>query len=438
MEKIYMQDEFQSSQSSSQSSRSQSKMFHFSVALSFFVAIFAVVSLVAAGFNQISYAAPSNLTFYLATDGDRNNSLSIVASTNGSSGIFNVPIYLADSYDFSSYSLNPLLCVEHNADVEDSSTYTKAEAVTDQGLLYILNKSAVINSSAAGISNGAVITTSDTGTYSYETNRKRIAEIYATQVAIWVYMNDKYASGSESSKYSLSDSNICDSNCHTSGTNKSIIENATELRLTDYESINYTYTISAPNGTSFYNNYIRPVVEAAKNYASVKNLSVTKANNTFSKVGDNKYYQSAAISVTANPSDDLKSYEVTLSGVDGAFVVNEKGERKTGSFNPGEKFFVRVPIDKVSNAQKGVVDITVKGKFSNYLSGSFYTSGNLQKVVVIEGNEGYESATEKVDFVGSPNTGMNQAQTIYFIGLIVLLCGVGIIYANAKPVEVEE
>ena len=35
----------------------------------------------------------------------------------------------------------------------------------------------------------------------------------------------------------------------------------------------------------------------------------------------------------------------------------------------------------------------------------------------------------------SPDTGMTTAQTIYFIGLIVLLCGVGIIYANAKPVE---
>ena len=30
---------------------------------------------------------------------------------------------------------------------------------------------------------------------------------------------------------------------------------------------------------------------------------------------------------------------------------------------------------------------------------------------------------------------MSTAQTIYFIGLIVLLCGVGIVYANAKPAE---
>ena len=33
---------------------------------------------------------------------------------------------------------------------------------------------------------------------------------------------------------------------------------------------------------------------------------------------------------------------------------------------------------------------------------------------------------------------MNTAQTIYFIGLIVLLCGVGIVYANVKPVEAKQ
>ena len=32
-----------------------------------------------------------------------------------------------------------------------------------------------------------------------------------------------------------------------------------------------------------------------------------------------------------------------------------------------------------------------------------------------------------------PDTGMGVAQTIYFMGLILLLSGVGIVYANAKP-----
>ena len=47
-----------------------------------------------------------------------------------------------------------------------------------------------------------------------------------------------------------------------------------------------------------------------------------------------------------------------------------------------------------------------------------------------EGIEVYTKTTDAAD-----DTGMSKAQTIYFIGLIVLLCGVGIVYANAKPVE---
>ena len=43
-----------------------------------------------------------------------------------------------------------------------------------------------------------------------------------------------------------------------------------------------------------------------------------------------------------------------------------------------------------------------------------------------------------VEFVGTDDTGMTTVQTIYFIGLIVLLCGVGIVYANAKPVQVKQ
>ena len=43
-----------------------------------------------------------------------------------------------------------------------------------------------------------------------------------------------------------------------------------------------------------------------------------------------------------------------------------------------------------------------------------------------------------VELVFAPDTGMNTTQTIYFIGLIVLLCGVGIVYANAKPVQVKQ
>ena len=40
--------------------------------------------------------------------------------------------------------------------------------------------------------------------------------------------------------------------------------------------------------------------------------------------------------------------------------------------------------------------------------------------------------------VTTEDTGITAAQSVYFIGLIILLAGVGIIYANIKPREVRE
>ena len=68
-------------------------------------------------------------------------------------------------------------------------------------------------------------------------------------------------------------------------------------------------------------------------------------------------------------------------------------------------------------------------------SGTYYVSDERQKVVTVTGATKDVSSGTEVEFIGTPNTGMNAAQTIYFIGLIILLCGVGIVYANARPVK---
>ena len=54
MEKIYMGDNNNSPQ------KQLSSKYHVSIVLSFIVAIFAIVSLIAVGFNQVSYAAPDD------------------------------------------------------------------------------------------------------------------------------------------------------------------------------------------------------------------------------------------------------------------------------------------------------------------------------------------------------------------------------------------
>ena len=74
------------------------------------------------------------------------------------------------------------------------------------------------------------------------------------------------------------------------------------------------------------------------------------------------------------------------------------------------------------------------------MKGTTYTTPNqngqvMQKVVTVTGSVIDVPSSTSVQVVGAPDTGMSTAQTIFFIGLIVLLCGVGIVYANAKPVQ---
>ena len=75
------------------------------------------------------------------------------------------------------------------------------------------------------------------------------------------------------------------------------------------------------------------------------------------------------------------------------------------------------------------------GTFRGY-DGYYYRADGAQTVSTVfttdvKNDTGLEFTLNYTPEV--PSTGMNMAQSVYFIGLIVLLCGVGIIYANAKP-----
>ena len=384
MEKIYMED-----------NNNQQQRFSgldVSVVLSFVVAIFAVFSLATYGVvslqgTGVSYAAPITVTgdefnFYLGDSNAR-----VDGKNDDSTTSFVVPLYYSDAD-----RTKPIFCVEHAARVTNSDAgvpYSKNGVIEDYGLLYILNNSFVNENNIA--------------------NGNSYVEAWATQAAIWLYLNEKYPSDS---KHTLS------------AEEKQGIENATV----------FYYTGGHVEATGVYAK-IRTLVDAAKTVSGAKNLTVTKANGEISKTDDGKFYQSTKITVAGNPSSDLKSYDVSLSGIDGAIAVDESGNTISNNVS-GNSFYVRIPVEKVTeNVQTVTVNVT--GHF-DILTGSYYTAkdgSDLQKVVSVTGSTKNVSDGTSIEFVGAPDTGMNTAQTIYFIGLIVLLCGVGIVYANAKPIE---
>lgn len=410
MEKIYMED----------LNENKKKKVSFSVILSFSVAVFAIVSLAVVGFNQISYAAPTpfteeTLTFKYA--GSDDDPLRFVAK-NADGEFFNVPVYLANSNDFASGTSVPLFCVEHFADIDPNSTYTKSdELVNDAGLIYILNKSGVLGGS---------------GIYSKrEAINDRYIETYATQVAIWVYLYEKYYQANPTTyvKYSLANHSADGDNTAEALTKYRAITGATTLDVIPdlVESINIS---------GLFTDKIRPVIDAAKSANTVTKSVTINGSTNISKVGDDSFYQTSQLSVSSVPSNDLISYVVSVTGIDGAIVVDADGNEKN-TFNTADKFFVRIPVDKVTS-NVASINVHVKALVDNYLTASYFVHDSFQKVILVTSNQGQVEADRNIQIVGTPDTGMNKAQTIYFIGLVVLLCGVGIIYANSKHANFEE
>lgn len=375
-----------------------------SVVLSFAVAIFAIFSIAMAGLSMnqksgISYAAPTtlpdNFTFNLLDGG-----IDIVG-TDGTSN-FSAPMYVANNDES-----NPVFCVEHNTNVNDGESYTSGEEIVDYGLLYLLNNS---------YANGIKIT-------KLSGENAKYVEGWITQVAIWMYLyeTDPTATQATSKNY------IVPEDVET-------IKNAVKLIKFNADR---SESVEVYKGQNLYTAFIKPLVDKAKTASDVAILNVSKASDEISMSEDKKFYFSALITVTGDPSSALKNYTISLNGIEGAKAVDEDGNELTGTVTPGTKFYVRIPAEKVTkNVQKVVV--SVDGKFDT-LEGKYYNAaGDFQRVVSVKTGEKTISKGTEVEFVGTDDTGMNTVQTIYFIGLIVLLCGVGIVYANAKPVQVKQ
>ena len=387
-----------------------------SVVLSFVVAIFAIFSLAMAGLSMnqksgVSYAAPTTLpdNFTFNVDTAR-----IVGKSQGTDN-FTAPLYYANND-----SNNPIFCVEHNTEVHEGESYSAGTAITDYGLLYLLNNS---------LANGhSVVSSSDAGvlgnTAAEKTENAKYASAWVTQVAIWMYLYETDTTATQStSKNYIAPEDV------------NIIKNVLVLTYLD-DTNNVSKNVYA-DSTTLYAKYVKPLVDSAKSASDVAKLVVSKASDDVAKSEDGSYYFSSLITVTGDPSSALKNFTVSLAGIDGAKAIGEDGAELPAVVQPGTKFYVRIPAEKVTEEVQKVT-ISVNGTFAT-LEGKYYNAaGNYQKVVSVKAGEKVISAGKDVEFVGAPDTGMNTAQTIYFIGLIVLLCGVGIVYANAKPVQVKQ
>lgn len=407
MEKIYMEENKKQKRG-----KQRQQNVDFSVVLSFVVAIFAIVSIGAFAIasnqgNNVSYAAPSGDTFsmVLYNPTDQNNYSGVGGTHEGSGDYFYIPYYYANT----ATEANRIYCIEHAITATNGSGYTKSDLTKDAGLAYILTHS---------YANGVKIVNLGSP---YGEVEKTAAEVYATQAAIWLYLHET----TTDAKNKLDNDTIP----HDS-TAELVAANVFTIYGKGSEAQTHTFTVSDMYAK------IRALVDAGKLAAKEglgKTMSITKAGDDFTKTEDGQYYQTALMTVTGNPSADLLSYDIVLQGIDGSIAVGEDGQTLQANVAPGTKFYVRIPVNQISDKTTRL-SIGIVGHF-NGINGRTYVAQDRQTVVVVENSPEDVSTALPIDIAGVPDTGMNTAQTIYFIGLIVLLCGVGIVYANAKPVE---
>lgn len=412
MEKIYMENNNNNKKNSIFQQAFKSQL---SKKLSVAMVLVSFFSFLMMGVGNVSYAAPAEIPE--GGLGDSFTTAEVGSQVSGYGGTETFPVFM-----YSTTTGIPIFCLERDVPFLANTTLTKSEAIEDQGLLYTM-----------------------ANTYPHVTLKDQNGEefpievqTWIAQATIWEYL---YESGA-------------DNNQSTSGgTSKNVanIQKVYQLYFDTKDAAEpwcdvtgcYASSAEANSKVTFYEKYIKNVVaNAMKTDVSVNGaMTMSIANQEISITDDEKYYQTALVTVGSNNPSSLVSSSVSVdivSAPDGTILVDENGQEIEDTSGI-TKFYVRIPVKSVTEDNK-VVELSASGTFRTY-QGDYYRATGAQTVsTVYTTDEPRSTGLEiPINYTPSvPDTGMNLAQSIYFIGLLVLLCGVGIIYANTKPKEKQQ
>lgn len=406
MEKIYIENNKQNNNKNFLHSKS--------ILGTFALAIIAVIAIVIVGVNQTSYAIPEVTnklpdTFTTATAGGE-------IYTNTGFSVF--PYKTTDGVT--------VFCMERDINFAADTKFDKAEEISDYGLLYLM----------ANISPNKIF--KDSKGNNFDASINDAVQTWVSQVAIWVYLHEIDAPNNsldDATMEKIKTAQVIRTDAETMGY---------KVDGTKYDALNNKIDAEDP---TFYGEYIEPLVTKALAHRNKPNktLKISKTD-TISVTSDEKYYQTAQISVVGGDPNDkandiFNGYSIKLeSAPEGSFIVNANGnklkESELTNMSNNSKFYIRVPINKVNENNK-TIKFSVTGSFTT-LEGNYYKATGAQTIATVKTvtNNVQTGAEIPLNYTPEvPDTGLSTAQTVYFIGLIVLLSGIGIIYANVKPSE---
>lgn len=398
MEKIYMEN---NQSKKNQSTFQQVFKSQLSKKLSVFMVLVSFFSFLLIGVTNVSYAAVTEIPE------DTGLGDSFTTSEPGTEIISNTgfPILM-----YSTSNGIPIFCLERDINYRGGITMSKKEQITDQGLLYVMAHTFphVKFKDSKG------------------TEFPDEVQTWITQATIWQYL---YETGA--------------ANNATGSGNVANIENIkTAVSLSwDDEVVGCRVDGCGAGATSqatFYDTYIAPIVANARqsNVTANGTIDISLANQEMSITEDEKYYQTSLVTITnSDPSNFVSdSLKVEIqSAPDGTILIDENGQ-EIENYDNVTKFYVRIPVESVTEENKSVL-LHAEGTFRGY-DGYYYKADGAQTVSTVFTTDvkAFDDLDIPINYTPEvPDTSMSIAQSVYFIGLVVLLCGVGIIYANAKP-----
>ena len=391
MEKIYMHD--------NQNKKVRRARKRGSSVTTVLVAIVAVAALIVVGFGQISFAIPEEgvtLGNEFTSATPDNNTI-----VYGQNSKFGVNSLLTDKGQH-------VFCIERDVDYKGDLKYVKSERVLDSGLLYIMSNVYPNKKIMDG-----------------ENELPVGVQVWLSQSAVWIY-------------------------AATSG-----YKNNTEMTKEVVEGILYETELYGKDGTvlislsedeeyqSLYDKYglLELLIEAKKlGSAPSSSLDVTKKSEGVSMISDGKYYQTGFVDVVGTVLSEsigsFNGFELKLNKApEGTMVVDKDGKEITDLTNlePGTKFAFKVPVDKVKEENKKM-EVSVLGSFDSYAADIYVAEGSQTVTSVSKINNNLSVPLDlELNYAPTvPNTALNNSATLYIIGLILLLSGLGIFYTSAK------
>lgn len=369
--------------------------------LSVFMVLVSFFSFLLIGVTNVSYAAVTEIPEDTGL-GDSFTTAPAGTQINSNTGF---PVFM-----YSTSNGIPIFCLERDINYRGGITMSKKEQITDQGLLYVMAHTFphVKFKDSKG------------------TEFPDEVQTWITQATIWQYLYETGAANNATGSGSVA--------------NIENIKTAVSLSWDD-EVVGCRVDGCGAGATSqatFYDTYIAPIVANARqsNVTANGTIDISLANQEMSITEDEKYYQTSLVTITNSDPGNFVSDSLKVeiqSAPDGTILIDENGQ-EIENYDNVTKFYVRIPVESVTEENKSVL-LHAEGTFRGY-DGYYYKADGAQTVSTVFTTDvkAFDDLDIPINYTPEvPDTSMSIAQSVYFIGLVVLLCGVGIIYANAKP-----